>query len=71
MTYNNNQSYDTPVAPLGLWRIGLLMSYTPIAPLGFAGRARCPTYGYWESTFTASHTTSNLGYIKGKIGIKR
>ena len=26
--------HDTPVGPLGLWRIGLLMCYTPVAPLG-------------------------------------
>ena len=30
----NNPIYATPVAPLGLGKISLLMFYTPIAPLG-------------------------------------
>ena len=33
MTCNNSQSYDTPIAPLGLGGICSLMCYTPIAPL--------------------------------------
>ena len=41
-TYQNNPIYDTPAAPLGLGRIGLLICYTPIAPPGLCRSGRIP-----------------------------